>query len=68
MIRVSAEALRPGGWLVVDNVGGKGDDPDYYNQLYRLTDVLPLLDAWPRTDVVAWIEGKLNTTAFWKRP
>jgi len=68
MIRVSAEALRPGGWLVVDNVGGKGEDPDYYDRLYRLTEALPLLNGWPRTDVVALIEGKRNTTMFCRKP
>jgi predicted O-methyltransferase YrrM len=68
MIRIAAETLRPGGWLVVDNVGGKGEDPGYYNRLYRLTEVLPLLAAWQRTDVVAQIEGKLNTTSFWRKP
>jgi predicted O-methyltransferase YrrM len=68
MVRISAEALRPGGWLVVDNVGAKGDDLDYYNRLYRLTEVLPRLAAWRRTDVVARIEGKLNTTSFWRKP
>jgi predicted O-methyltransferase YrrM len=68
MIRIAAEVLRPGGWLVVDNVGAKGEDPGYYDRLYRLTEVLPLLTAWQRTDVIGRIETKLNTTMFCRKP
>jgi predicted O-methyltransferase YrrM len=68
MIRIAAEALRPGGWLVVDNVGAKGEDPDYYDRLYRLTEVLPLMAGWQRTDIIARIETKLNTTMFCRKP
>ena len=68
VIELGAQQLRPGGWMVIDNVGGRDGDPDYWERTYGVADALRRLDGWERTDIQAWVDGKHNATAFCRKP